>query len=629
MHRLISVSLGVVMVLLLTLPATAQDWLAPALYDSYGPGDTRCDIIMVDFAAEITPPATYYAIHCWGGGIEGSGYAGFQQVTGNDASGRRTLHFSLWDPVTPGEITAEYVSPNTVPERFGGEGTGLKCATNYAWRTNSWYTMVIRNWKEDGRTRYGQWVRDNEQGTWLLTAIMDYPAADTLFYGDYAFIEDWAGNGLLRRQRMQNAYGRDDSTKSWLSWGAHPLSSQGDTMKHWDAGTSGSDYVWFQSGGTQDPTVPLNPTFQLSQPAEPNMGTPQLVSLTASQSGSTVNVSWAAADKSSPQFRASLEFLSSYGQVLRVVDNKAFVTSYSGGVVSGATHVRLTYTDLFDQTTTMTTAIDGAAADHVVSGGGANVEMRGLGDWLFATADIGAAAATLTVRTNAGAPHVYFTGTYASISVYSSAGQLKFSRAWAGVDDHPAQTQTAALAAGDKVVITHLEPTGGVGRLRLIDKATGTNLPVSTSVTYAITGGGDTGGETGGDTGVDTGDGTGSGGANVEMRGLGDWLFATADIDAAAKTLTVRTNAGQPHVYFAETYASLSVYSSAGQRKFSRTWAGKTSYAAQTQTAALAAGDKVVITHLEPTGGVGRLRLIDKATGTNLPVSTSVTYTVS
>lgn len=90
------------------------------------------DIISIDWSPVQTAPYTYWAVHNWNQGGEAGGYAGFQQQSGFDENGKRTLHFAVWDPISSKEaIKAEYVSPTSVASNFGGEGTGLKIQTTY------------------------------------------------------------------------------------------------------------------------------------------------------------------------------------------------------------------------------------------------------------------------------------------------------------------------------------------------------------------------------------------------------------------------------------------------------------------------------------------------------------------
>lgn len=69
---------------------------APAVYVS-PQNIPASDIISIDWSPVQTPPYTYWAVHNWNAGGEAGGYAGFQQQSGFDENGKRTLHFALWD----------------------------------------------------------------------------------------------------------------------------------------------------------------------------------------------------------------------------------------------------------------------------------------------------------------------------------------------------------------------------------------------------------------------------------------------------------------------------------------------------------------------------------------------------
>lgn len=67
---------------------------APSVYVS--PQNTASsDIISIDWSPVQTAPYTYWAVHNWNAGGEAGGYAGFQQQSGFDENGKRTLHFAL------------------------------------------------------------------------------------------------------------------------------------------------------------------------------------------------------------------------------------------------------------------------------------------------------------------------------------------------------------------------------------------------------------------------------------------------------------------------------------------------------------------------------------------------------
>ncbi|MFQ6835536.1 MAG: toxin Cry1Ac domain D-VI-related protein [Enterococcus faecalis] len=80
------------------------------------------------------------------------------------------------------------------------------------------------------------------------------------------------------------------------------------------------------------------------------------------------------------------------------------------------------------------------------------------------------------------------------------------------------------------------------------------------------------------------------------FRGLGDWTFATFDV--ANGQATIRINAGKPHVYFSDRYASILI-TRQGKEIYSKEFIGDKNYPSETNTVSLETGDLVTIAHRE------------------------------
>ncbi|MEB5927561.1 toxin Cry1Ac domain D-VI-related protein [Enterococcus faecalis] len=80
------------------------------------------------------------------------------------------------------------------------------------------------------------------------------------------------------------------------------------------------------------------------------------------------------------------------------------------------------------------------------------------------------------------------------------------------------------------------------------------------------------------------------------FRGLGDWTFATVDVSNGLAT--IRINSGQPHVYFTDRYASISITRN-GKTMYNKEFIGNQSYSSETNTLSLETGDLIIVTHRE------------------------------
>ncbi len=346
----------------LTSIQEAFAYSAPSIYVTPSPRSSS-DIITIDWSPIQTAPYTYWAVHNWNQGGEAGGYAGFQQKTGFNASGVRSLHFSIWDPISTNQaIKAEYLYKDSKASNFGGEGTGLKIETNYKWQNNQWYRMTMRCWQENGHTKYGQWMKDISSNRWYLVGIMDFPVANQSFgYGQTMFQEDYGGNGQdVREARLKNGYGRQISDKKWLSWSTQSI-GEGSNNTNWDGGGN-SEYVWMKAGGNSKSTIGQGKDFTLNQPSAPQIDPILFNNKSVNYKDGELNVQWQLSDNSSPQFNAKIDVYDSNNtQVANISGIKAYEFNASKNITldNGKNYyVKLTVTDLFDNTKTETLTIN-------------------------------------------------------------------------------------------------------------------------------------------------------------------------------------------------------------------------------------------------------------------------------
>lgn len=311
------------------------------------------DIMTTDWSSIKNPPYTYWAVHNWNAGGEGGGYAGFQQQ-----ANKRTAHFAIWDPVSVRKpIEAEYLSPNSSASRFGGEGEGMKVETNYNWQPNSWYKMTMRNWQEDGHTKFGQWIQDESTKQWKQIAILDFPVANVHFnWGTGMFQEDWAGNGQQEREaRLKNFYSRNISDGAWNSLNKQKITSQYPSM-NWNGGGN-SDYVWVSAGGNAKPSINSGQVFTLNQPNKPDVGVLDFDIVNNQYQNGKLNISWKLNNESTPQFKGKIEVYnnsSMTGAAIKTIDNiksyKSEVNEYISLDNTNDLYAKVIITDLFDNT---------------------------------------------------------------------------------------------------------------------------------------------------------------------------------------------------------------------------------------------------------------------------------------
>ncbi|MBC1212488.1 hypothetical protein HB815_16300 [Listeria booriae] len=114
--------------------------------------------------------------------------------------------------------------------------------------------------------------------------------------------------------------------------------------------------------------------------------------------------------------------------------------------------------------------------------------LKGLGDNTFATIDISMQKMWADIDIKAGAPHVYFADTYASIVIQDKAGNEKYAKTFIGVDTNQASTIRVPLAIGDEITTYHCEATSGsTDRLEIQNEKTKAYLEAATTITYVVT----------------------------------------------------------------------------------------------------------------------------------------------
>ncbi|HGH7174105.1 TPA: putative mucin/carbohydrate-binding domain-containing protein [Bacillus wiedmannii] len=589
---------------------------APSVYVT--PQNTAAsDIISIDWSPVQTAPYTYWAVHNWNQGGEGGGYAGFQQQSGFDQTGKRTLHFALWDPIASNQaIKAEYLSPTSEAGRFGGEGTGLKVQTTYNWKDSEWYRMTLRSWQEDGHTKFGQWIKDNKLNQWKLVAIMDHPVANVAFnYGLSMFQEDWAGNGQdVREARLKNGYSRKVSDQQWNSWNNQRISGQHDTSYQYDGGAT-SEYLWVKAGGNTQSTIGTGKSFNINQPSQPEMGILDFDIQNIRFEDEKLNVSWKLKEQSTPQFKGKIEIYDNeklMGQPLKVIDNiKSYETEISQTMQLPQTaFAKITLTDIFDRTVEKKVGIINGNSDILV-GNQFAWSLKGYSDREIAKVDYNKAAEELKIKLEAGVPHSYFNSTYASIKVQNSSGSVLYNKEIVGNRQQNTESQTVSVKVGDYIELTHIEGDAVKEKTRatLTNLENNKNETIGKTARYLVTKEGLKKVEKMPETTILDGKQFA-----WSLKGYSDREIAKVDYNKTAEELKIKLEAGVPHSYFNSTYASIKVQGSSSNVMYNKEIMGNRQQNAETQTVPIKVGDYIEFTHIEGEAAKEKTR----ATLTNL-----------
>ncbi|MBC2676726.1 putative mucin/carbohydrate-binding domain-containing protein [Listeria booriae] len=113
---------------------------------------------------------------------------------------------------------------------------------------------------------------------------------------------------------------------------------------------------------------------------------------------------------------------------------------------------------------------------------------------------------------------------------------------------------------------------------------------------------------------------------NFKMMGLGDWEFAKLRIDLTNNKATIQKNAGDPHWYFVDTYASIEIRDNNNKVIYSDSMIGRTVQPKSSYDVKLGQGYTISVMHREHQG---RLAFTNEATNESYKTDEVNTYRVT
>jgi len=85
----------------------------------------------------------------------------------------------------------------------------------------------------------------------------------------------------------------------------------------------------------------------------------------------------------------------------------------------------------------------------------------------------------------------------------------------------------------------------------------------------------------------------------ILFTGLGDWQFASLEYSPANRTMTIAGAYGQPHSYFHDSYASVTLKDASGNVKYTKNYVGNQVQQNGTETVNTVPGDKLILYYAE------------------------------
>ncbi len=162
-------------------------------WDLQGQKDATC--LYGEITVLATHPAIYYCGANWHPGGPAGGYCGIQH---NGEKERRTI-FSIWDtsPELHPKVTA--ADPQTIFNRFGGEGEGAHSHMLWDWKVGDKFQFFVQKAPGKGDTTEARYyIFDLKQKKWLHSAAINSPnggrkSVATIGGGLNSFLENFAG----------------------------------------------------------------------------------------------------------------------------------------------------------------------------------------------------------------------------------------------------------------------------------------------------------------------------------------------------------------------------------------------------------------------------------------------------
>ncbi|MCU7392836.1 putative mucin/carbohydrate-binding domain-containing protein, partial [Bacillus sp. ST24] len=222
--------------------------------------------------------------------------------------------------------------------------------------------------------------------------------------------------------------------------------------------------------------------------------------------------------------------------------------------------------------------------------------LKGYSDREIAKVDYDKTVEEMKVKLESGVPHSYFASTYASIKVQNSSGNVLYNKEIVGNKQQNAESQTVPVKVGDYIEFTHIEgeATKEKTRATLTNLENNKNETIGKTARYQVTKEGLKKVEKMPETTVFDGNQFA-----WSLKGYNDREIAKIEYNKATEKMQIKLEAGIPHSYFTNTYASIKVQNSSGNILYNKEIIGNRQQSAESQTVSVKVGDCIEFTHIE------------------------------
>ena len=232
----------------------------------------EAELFLLEMVVEASTPGSYFMACGWN-----TGYFGIQEL----GNGRKVAIFSVWDPTkgdNPNAVKAEdrvevlHEGEGVRIRRFGGEGTGGQCMTDFDWTLGATNRFLLRGRPEAGKTAYEGWLWQPASGAWKHLVTFRTQTGGSPLKGLYSFVEDFRRDGRSVDAERRARFGQGWVKTTAGEWQALTQARFTASGAEWEAKDNidgvalGAGWFRLATGGDIRATHPLR-TMLRSSPA--------------------------------------------------------------------------------------------------------------------------------------------------------------------------------------------------------------------------------------------------------------------------------------------------------------------------------------------------------------------------
>jgi hypothetical protein len=358
----------------ITIKTVAQENAAPSMHLTYYFPSNDAILKMQKIKIVQSANTSYFEVNSFT-----NGYTGLQQTPSTSYGSPNILISSLWDVNTLAGIysSVDYHNPATFISRFGGEGDGWKTINPYNWVLNTWYNLVNRSWKANGKLYIATFINNVSTGKWFHTATLSISDPNKYLTGtNDAFLENWDGwNSSWNGSQIRKAFYKDcwnlnvnsaweKNTSAYFSVNNSAADIQRNGIYHnsFNSYYDNTENAYcMQHGGNTTPSAAFNNGRTLNLPPQTNQGTAPtltlgtITSVNANYSGDTTNINWTIDEYKSPQLTVKIDIIDDMNTIVKteqytLPEKRSTAINYH--LNNGNYTVKVTLIDIFNQTST-------------------------------------------------------------------------------------------------------------------------------------------------------------------------------------------------------------------------------------------------------------------------------------